>query len=149
MRAAVPNLYWTMANQMSLWMKLLLIGLAGAGGALARYGVNQACAVVLQRWTQEGWVWGTLIANVVGCLLFGLVWSWTEGRWPGAVEVRYIVLVGFLGSFTTFSTFAFEAVGFGLTQRPYWVALHVLAHVGLGIAAVGLGLWAGRQWLIT
>ncbi|MEQ9459495.1 MAG: CrcB family protein [Phycisphaeraceae bacterium] len=134
---------------MSLLLKLTLIAGAGAAGAVARYGLTHATGWVLRPWTPDGWVWGTLAVNTLGCLLFGVVWAATEGKWPGAVEVRYAVLVGFLGSFTTFSTFAFEAVGLGVNQRPLLAAVHVAAHVGLGVAGVAGGLWLGARLLAS
>lgn len=130
---------------MSIWLKIAMIGVAGAGGALSRYGITQLCAWIFKGWPTPGWVWGTLAANVIGCLLFGLVWALTEDRWNGAVEIRYIVLVGFLGSFTTFSTFAFEGMGFAVNHRYGMVAIHLLSHMILGLFAVWLGMWLGGR----
>ncbi len=128
---------------------MLLIGVAGALGALARYGTHQLCTWALRGYTPEGWVWSTLLANTLGCFLFGIVWALTEGRWSGAVEIRHVVLVGFLGSFTTFSTFAFELVGFGQNQRYLMLCLHLSAHLSLGVAGVVLGLWLGHRLVGT
>ncbi|QDU72090.1 fluoride efflux transporter FluC [Mucisphaera calidilacus] len=130
---------------MSELLKLGLIGLAGGLGAVSRYGVNALCAWGLRGWGAPGWVWGTLVANVAGCFAFGLVWALTESRWPGAEGVRYVVLVGFLGSFTTFSTFGFEALGFGVNHRYGMMAVHVLAHVILGVLGVWLGMMLGGR----
>ena len=87
-----------------LWQKLLLLCVAGAAGTLARYFL----AGIVQRLHPYDFPWGTLAVNAIGCLLFGLVWSLADGRHIITPATRAIILVGFMGAFTTFSTFAFE-----------------------------------------
>lgn len=121
-----------------MWMHLALLALAGAAGTLARYGVS----VLTLRLPVGGPLSGTLTVNVLGSLLFGLIWPLVDaGRLRP--ETRGILLVGFMGAFTTFSTFAFETGQFIRAEPPEWGAagLHLLAHNVLGIAAFLLGMW--------
>ena len=123
-----------------MWTKFALIALAGAAGTLARYGLT----VAVQRAAGAGFPWGTLAVNVTGCLLFGLVWGVAEARSLVDSEARTVLLVGFLGAFTTFSTFAFET-GEMLRDARYLLAAGYVASQNLtGVAAVAAGWAAGR-----
>lgn len=84
--------------------KLMLISLGGALGALARYGLSGA----VQRWVGSGFPWGTAAVNIVGSFLFGLIWAFAMDRGHIDPDVRALIFIGFLGSFTTFSTFISE-----------------------------------------
>ncbi len=120
--------------------KLSLIALAGGLGAITRYGL----AGLVQKTTGSEFPWGTVAVNVLGCFLFGVLWSVMESRLSIPRETRTIILVGFMGSFTTFSTFAFETTR--LLQDAEWllatgnIALQNIA----GIAVLLLGLAVGR-----
>lgn len=121
--------------------KLIGLALAGACGALARYGL----AGLFQRAQQMGFPWGTLTVNALGCFLFGLIWTLTQQRLAISPETRTIVLVGFLGSFTTFSTFLFETDQ--MLEHAEWVmaGLNLTGQLGLGLAAYLLGAFLGRM----
>jgi CrcB protein len=115
---------------------LTWIALGGALGALARYG--------LSGWVQGGaagtFPWGTMVVNVLGCFLLGFAFRLLQlSTLPPAL--RAAVTVGFLGAFTTFSTFSLEAVG--LLQEERWAraAGYVGGSVALGFAALVLGIW--------
>jgi fluoride exporter len=90
--------------EIPLAQKLVLLCVAGAAGTLARFFL----AGIVQRLHPYDFPWGTLAVNALGCLLFGIVWSLAEGRGVISPQTRAIILVGFMGAFTTFSTFAFE-----------------------------------------
>lgn len=120
-------------------MKLLLLALAGAAGTLARYGLSN----LVQRHSGLAFPWGTFAVNMAGCLAFGLLWSVFESRADVSREARAIVLVGFLGGFTTFSSFAFEAAGL-IRSGAWWAAFgHIAGQNALGVAFVFLGLYLG------
>lgn len=122
--------------------KLILIGLAGAFGALARYGLGG----LVQRLTGATFPWGTFVVNIIGAFLFGLIWSLVEQRLVVSVETRVIILSGFLGAFTTFSSFMFETSS--LIGEAQWglAMLNVGGQIVLGLAAMFLGLAAGRMY---
>ena len=122
---------------MSALARLALIAGAGALGTLTRYGLQGW----VQRWTGGTFPWGTAAVNILGCLLFGGLWAASSERhWLGA-EARIIVLVGFFGAFTTFSTFAFETVQMMRAGQWGWAAGSAALQNGLGILAI----WAGIQ----
>jgi CrcB protein len=104
-------------------VKVALVALFGAAGALARYGIASAVG-------QRSFPIATLAINVVGSFLLGVLLA------SGASSTARTALgVGFLGAFTTFSTFAVEADGLDRTTAVTYVVLSV----GLGIAAAALG----------
>lgn len=118
-------------------MILFLIALGGAAGAVARY----AATGWVHGWLGEGFPWGTLAVNVVGSLMLGFGFRALEGLSVSA-DLRALVTVGFLGAFTTFSTFTFESLA--LAQDRQWIAAggYVLGSVALGLVAAfaGVGL---------
>lgn len=120
--------------------KLLALALAGALGTLARYGL----AGFVQRMNGASFPWGTLAVNLTGCFLVGLVWSLFEGRWAVTGETRTIVLVGFMGAFTTFSAFILETGE--LVRASQWAgaAANLTLQNGLGFLALFGGLALGR-----
>jgi CrcB protein len=118
-----------------MWRELVGIALAGALGTLARYGLSG----IVQNLCGEEFPWGTLAVNCLGCFLFGLVWSLAESRILISGQARFVILVGFMGAFTTFSTFAFET-GEQLRDAEWLIASgNLLAHVVLGIGLFLLG----------
>jgi CrcB protein len=125
-----------------IWQKLAWLALAGAIGTLARYGLSG----LAYRICGTAFPWGTLVVNGVGCLLFGLVWTLAEERFLISGQTRLILLVGFMGAFTTFSTFAFET---GQQLRDgEWLYMfgNIVAQNVLGLGALFLGFTIGR-WL--
>ena len=121
--------------------KLLLIALAGAAGTLARFWLSGLVYDVLGR----DFPWGTAVVNILGCFLFGLVWEAGADRMLLRTEARAVLLTGFMGAFTTFSTFIFESGGL-IEDGRY---LPALANVGfqtvVGFAALFGGLALGRM----
>jgi CrcB protein len=120
---------------------ILLVGVGGGLGAIARYGLG----VVIVRWLGTGFPWATLAINVIGCLLIGMA----LGGGPGPTgflsrELRLLGVIGFLGAFTTFSTFGYETVSLIQGGKPLLAATYVIASVGVGIGAVALGVWIMR-----
>ena len=117
-------------------MKVMLaIGLAGAVGALLRYGCIRLLA-------GGGFPWGTLLVNGVGAFLAGMLFILAKERWePFWVTVCF---VGFLGAFTTFSTFALESVRFAMEGQFLKAGANVLLQNGCGLLAVWLGMLAAK-----
>tara|TARA_B100000809_G_C14702990_1_gene374876 strand:+ start:127 stop:519 length:393 start_codon:yes stop_codon:yes gene_type:complete len=120
--------------------KIVYIALAGAAGTLTRYGVG----TLFQRDGFGGMPWGVFAANMIGALLFGLIWAASEERgWIGE-NMRVIALVGFLGAFTTFSTFAFDNVQMAGASEWGWFGANMLATNAGGLIAVYAGFRVAR-----
>lgn len=83
--------------------------------------------------------YGTLLVNLLGCLLIGVVAGYAESRQLFGPEVRMFVLIGVLGGFTTFSTFGYETFAMLRDNDLLRAAANVGAHVILGLALVWLG----------
>jgi fluoride exporter len=117
-------------------MRLLLLAMGGGAlGAGARYLVNVLCA----RCMAPGFPWATLIVNIFGSLLMGVVVEVVARRFGGSVEARTFLATGILGGFTTFSAFALDAANL-MNRGDNGLALaYVLGSVVLSI----LGLYAG------
>ncbi len=133
---------------MNLGQRLGWLILGGSLGTVARVALM---SVVNGLWPRRaaGWAgveWGTLCVNAVGCFLFGLIWRIAESRGPVPDELRFVVFAGFLGAFTTFSTYAFESMQ--LSRSGQWSGLMVviIAHNGLGLGLAWLGFSIGRWW---
>jgi CrcB protein len=120
--------------------KLAFLMVLGAFGALARY----ALSAFVGRVVASGFPWGTLVVNLLGCFLFGLVL--TLGRERGVVprEVTDVLLVGFLGAFTTFSSFVNDTVGLAGAERLAAAALNVAAQNVGGIVCFFTGAALAR-----
>jgi fluoride exporter len=120
--------------------RVMLIGLAGALGTLARYGMGG----LVQRLSGGDLPWGTLFVNVLGCFLFGMVWSLSSERLVISEEVRIIMLGGFMGAFTTFSTFIFDTGGFLRDQQYFLATGNMLIQVTIGLLSFFGGMVTGR-----
>ena len=115
--------------------KFLIIGLGGFVGAIARYAVSG----LPHKWLNGAFPWGTLLVNALGCLIIGAMMFLVQERRMFTAEVRYFIFIGFLGSFTTFSTFGYETLAL-FKDAQYTVALaNVAANMTLCLVAV----WAG------
>lgn len=136
-----PGFHDKKKRLMSVWYKWLLLAAAGGCGALARYGL----AGLVQRLASVGVPVGTLVVNVVGCLGAGFAWAWMEQVGVLSSEWRAIVLIGFFGAFTTFSTYALETVM--LMRGGQWLNAggNLLLHNLMGIAALLLGILMARS----
>ena len=116
--------------------KILTVAAGGVAGALARYGV----ILFFQRFggTVQFPI-AILTVNVIGSFLFGLLWSVMEERGWVSENVRLLALTGFLGSFTTFSTFAFDSATFAKSGSWGLFALNVVLNNALALVAVFVG----------
>jgi CrcB protein len=121
-------------------LTLLVVAAGGALGAVSRY--------LASGWVQglsgDFFPWGTFSVNVVGSLTLGFTLVWLQGV-VSSPELRQFVAIGFLGSFTTFSTFSFEAVAM-LRDGEWWRAGgYTVGSVALGVLAVVLGAAAATM----
>ncbi|WP_290922997.1 fluoride efflux transporter CrcB [Halodesulfovibrio sp.] len=121
--------------------KIILLFCAGGFGSLSRYLLSG----VFQRAINISFPIGTYLVNVIGCFLFGLIWAYAQDRLSLSPDFRAIILTGFMGAFTTFSTFIFESAALlDSTQWPYFL-LNVVGQIITGIILLKLGLSLGRM----
>jgi len=121
-------------------MKLVWIAIGGAIGTLARY----ALSGVVQKSMGSDFPWGTVAVNIAGCFLFGLVWALAVERFNLGGDARMVVLVGFMGAFTTFSTLMFETVQLARDAEWLLAALNLVLQNTLGALALIGGWFLGR-----
>jgi len=119
---------------------LLLVGLGGLLGSVARY-LGYLAAL---RLGAGPFPYGTLVINVLGSFLIGVVYGWTaRTSLPGA-EIRLFLATGFCGGFTTFSAFSMENITLLKSGNLSYAFLYISGSVLLGIGACLLGLLVAR-----
>ena len=121
------------------------IALGGALGACLRY----ATVVSMARLVGIGFPWGTMVVNVVGSFLMGVVAVLVLLRQDlGLVRVAPFLMPGLLGGFTTFSAFSLETLDLFEDGRIIGAVAYAGSSVVFGISALMLGLWLARGWLV-
>lgn len=113
----------------------LVIALGGAIGAVARAGLSYAMLFI---WPQR-FPWPTLTANVLGCLAMGFLYVLILEKALLNPEWRQFLMVGFLGAFTTFSTFSIEVLNLWQSQHISIMAIYIVVSMALCLLAVTLG----------
>jgi len=121
--------------------QILAIAVGGSLGALLRYGVANGVHAVLGR----GFPYGTLVVNVSGCLAMGVLYVLLVERLALSPEWRAALLIGVLGAFTTFSSFSMETFTLFDEGERMKALMNVVLSVSLCLAAVWLGVLAGRR----
>jgi CrcB protein len=118
-----------------MWQNLIFVGIGGFAGAIARYG---AALWIGQRWGRS-FPLGTFVINVSGSFLIGLLMPLLTERLIANPQWRLLLVVGFLGAYTTFSTFEYETGG--LLRDGEWLygSLNVILSVVVGFIALKLG----------
>lgn len=118
----------------------LLIGFAGALGAITRYWIE---GVVNRRYAGV-FPLGTFVVNISGALLLGLVFTLMTERFMVSPQTRSAIAIGFIGAYTTFSTLSYETMRL-LEDGAYLVGgLNAIGSVVIGLVAVYLGSAIGR-----
>lgn len=118
---------------------LLFIAIGGACGALGRYWVSSTLFK-----PQEVMPWGTLTVNVVGSLLMGVLFILIVEKAQLPANLRPLLMVGFLGAFTTFSTFSLETVSMIHEGHIMSAAIYILLSVILSVAGLAVGIQLSR-----
>jgi len=122
-------------------VKIALIGLGGAMGAISRYLVYEAAIA----WTKNAWLpLGTIFVNISGCFIIGLLGGLAETKNLFSPEMRALIFIGFLGGFTTFSTFGFETVNLIRSGQAGMALANTALQLGAGIIGVWVGLSLSR-----
>jgi CrcB protein len=118
----------------------LLIAVGGAVGSVARYATY---SLLVRATDRTQFPWGTLAANLVGCLLIGYLNGLLSDRLIRP-EYRFLAVIGFLGGYTTFSTFGWETAAYLRDAQYARAAAYVLANNVFGIALVVVGYALSR-----
>jgi CrcB protein len=118
----------------------LAIALAGSLGALLRYWLDG----VVSRRTGGGFPWGTFVVNVSGSLVLGLLFTLLTERYRVDAWIRSGLMIGFLGAYTTFSTFSLETYRLLEDRAVGLAAANALGSLAAGLAAVYVGVVLGR-----
>jgi CrcB protein len=121
-------------------MHLLLIGVGGFVGAIARYLLD----AWVSTWSRGTFPWGTMAVNLSGSFLIGLLFVLLVERGTIPAELRGPLMIGFVGAYTTFSTLALES--WRLLEDGSWVlaAGNLAGSIVLGVVAVAAGISLGR-----
>ena len=120
----------------------LMIALGGAFGALGRYGMTKW----INGYWQQSFPLATMLVNVLGCILMGVAFVIVSERMPSLAAYRPLVMVGFLGAFTTFSTFSLEIVS--LIDAQAWLSAlsYLLLSCILGVVGLVIGMAMARAF---
>ncbi len=121
-------------------MTYALVAIFGAAGAVSRYWVDGRISDL----THGQFPWGTFAINVIGAFALGILVALTTERLLLSPNWRVALGIGFLGSFTTFSTYAYESVKLGEDGAVGLALVNSVGMVALGLLAAALGLALGR-----
>ena len=124
-------------------MKYVLIVVGGGAGSLARYAAGTA--IMSRMSARLPFPYGTLVVNVTGCFLIGLLTTILTERFSPGTNWRPLLVIGFLGGYTTFSSFEWETFSAVRGGSPWLGLINVVGSVGLGYLAVWLGALIGRR----
>ncbi|GAB3381169.1 fluoride efflux transporter CrcB [Spongiibacter taiwanensis] len=119
-------------------LQILLVAIGGATGALGRYGVSRLVTSVAP---SHAWPTATMLVNLLGSTLIGVLYVIITEKSVLHPDSRHILMVGFLGAFTTFSTFSLETVALLESGRP----MLALSYVFFTLVSCIVGCWLGIQ----
>jgi fluoride exporter len=122
-------------------VSLAAVAVGGGLGAASRYGVDR----LIEQHTEGDFPWATFAINVTGCLLAGLLISILLDRLRVPSWVGLGATTGFVGGYTTFSTFGVETYDLLDLGHTLLAVVYVASSAVVGVAAVALGLWVGRS----
>ena len=118
---------------------IVYVGIGSGIGGVCRYLIS-----LLMGQMHGGFPWGTFVVNIAGCLLIGILWGAASRFQNLAPAFSLLLMVGFCGGFTTFSTFSKEGLAMLQTNNYTLFTLYTLGSVALGIVAVALGYIAAK-----
>lgn len=125
---------------MEHWRDIYVLALGGAVGVNARHFVG----IWVRRWAGSDFPWGTFLINISGAFAIGFL-AMTIGRWFPHPRVRLMVVTGFLGGYTTFSSYALEALLLWERGSCLRAFAYLAGSAIAGMAAVTLGMILGRS----
>ena len=122
-------------------MNWLFVALGGALGATSRFGLTK----VISQFFGASFPYATLTANILGSFVIGLLWVWFIQQEWGSEYYRYLWIVGFLGAFTTFSSFSLESITLLQEERLLAFGGYVGGSVISCLLATLAGIWVAKQ----
>ncbi len=122
--------------------QVLAVAIGGALGALSRYWVVGFVSRILER----NFPYGTLIVNIVGSFLIGICYLLIVEKLDVSTEWHAVLMVGFIGAFTTFSTFSLETLVLIQEGRLSTAMIYIASSVVVCILAVAAGIWLTKQF---
>lgn len=117
-------------------IKILLVGIGGFLGATSRYFLVD---LINQTLSKPLIPYGTFAVNIIGCFIIGLLNGISETRQIFSPEIRLLIFIGFLGSFTTFSAFGYETFSLAKSGGLTSSMMNIVFHLLIGLIAVWLG----------
>ncbi len=123
-------------------MRSLWVGLGGFVGAVSRYQLD----LLITRHNRSAFPWGTLVVNLSGCFLLGLLLTLSTERLDANPALRVALTVGFVGAYTTFSTFSLQAVRLTEAGDVGLAVGYVAGSVVIGLLAAWAGMSIGRAF---
>lgn len=121
--------------------KIIWLSLAGAAGTLARY----ALTGFVQKINATLFPWGTVAVNITGCFFAGFLWILFENRWPVSGDTRTVIMLGFMGAFTTFSSLILETSMLLRSEEWLYAVANLTMQNSFGFFALFAGLMIGRM----
>ena len=115
---------------------VVLVGVGGFLGSIVRYLISRAGQDLLGN---PWFPYGTLAVNVIGCMVIGILAGVGDSRGTFSPETRALLIIGFLGGFTTFSAFGYETFNLARDGRFLGAFANVSLHLFLGLGAVLVG----------
>lgn len=122
-------------------LNILLVAVGGAAGSVCRY----LTGLAMTRWLGTGFPWGTITVNIVGSFVIGLLTVLIARKVSMPMETRLLLVVGFLGGFTTFSSFSLDTMALFERGESLSAFAYVAASVLLSLGAAFGGLALGRS----
>jgi CrcB protein len=120
--------------------KLLIVAAGGALGTMCRFVVSK----FTQSFFGGTFAWGTMTVNIIGCLVIGFLWSLSNEKDFLSPFSRLFFMVGFLGAFTTFSTYSLETMNFLRENEFLLMTGNIFVNNFIGFIMVIVGIWIAR-----
>ena len=115
---------------------VLIVGLGGAAGSMLRYAVHK----IFPAQSAAAFPSATLMVNIAGCLLIGMLWSMVSRSLTWNEEMKLLLMNGFCGGFTTFSAFTLEGIGLLKENKTSLFFVYLTASVVGGLLATFIGI---------
>lgn len=121
---------------------ILLVGAGGCAGSIARFLSQQ----LMVRYYPSSFPWGTLIVNITGCFIIGIVYAFGEKGNLLSPEMRILLATGFCGGFTTFSSFAYENISLLRDGELLYTFIYIAASIIVGLLATYIGVLVVKSY---